>query len=177
MICGAGGIVKKTRHADEASLKNFKGLGEIALFDHLERTPESQPLLQMAHWQKLEIENYVCTREILLQYAFDPSGSAEDDLVQRAEGRGRRQAMEAAIARTEAALIDLNKGSPWDAGFKVSDDFLAPLFATFYRTLKLSNTMLKTNFHRIAAVLHKDEVHPEVIGMLDAIVAQATLAG
>ena len=153
------------------------GLKGFALFDHLERAPESQPALGMAHWRKREIENYVCTREILLRYAFDPSGSAEDDLVQRAEGQGRRQAMEAAISRTEAALLDLNKGSPWEASFKVSDDFLAPLFANFYGNLKLSNTMLKTNFHRIAAVLHKDEVHPEVLAMLDAIFAQANQAG
>ena len=125
-------------------------------------------------WKKRESENYICRREILVRFAFDPSGREEDNLVLRAEGSGRVQAMERAIHEIEGALRILGK-DPWAADCKVSDEFLTPLFANYYGKLGLPNSMLKTNFHRIAAVMKPDEIHPEITEILSEILLYSQL--
>lgn len=89
--------------------------------------------------------------------------------------------MTQAIADMERALATLNKGSPWDADAKVSDDFLVPLFRAYYKKLDLPNLMAKRNFHLLAEHVPMAEIDPEVVEKLDAIAetaaqADATLA-
>jgi hypothetical protein len=42
--------------------------------------------------------------------------------------------MEESIVEIEGAMETLGKGSPWSPDTKVSDDFLDPLFAAFFRS-------------------------------------------
>ena len=68
------------------------------------------------------------------------------------------------------------RGSPWDAGVKVSDEFLTPLFEAYFQKLGLPNLMRKKNFHQLAEYIPIDEIDPEVGEKLDAIASVAQSA-
>ena len=67
----------------------------------------------------------------------------------------------------------LGRGSPWSSGAKVSDDFLTPLFVSYFQRLGLPNLMHKSNFHQLAKYVPEDEIDPEVTQKLDSIVEVA----
>ena len=58
--------------------------------------------------------------------------------------------MHAAIDEIESALKALGKPSPWSEDIKASDEFLDPLFASYFKRLDLPNLMAKKNFHELA---------------------------
>ncbi len=148
------------------ALPNLKG---VAIFDRLERPmPESGPL-EFLMWKKQEIENYLCTPATLESYA---RGFMPEDLFTES----RLGSMRKAIAEIEEALKRLNKGSPWDADIKASDDFLIPLFSAYYNKLGLPNLMAKKQFYELASLVPEEEIDPEVREKLDAIVAVAKSA-
>lgn len=159
---------------------HFSGLQEAepqlrgyALFDHLDKNLEDSPHLPMRMWKRNEIENYVSTRPLLLRFAINPRGlEVENDLVEIAEASKRHDAMEISIQEMEAALNIIGKNA-WSPHMRASEDFLTPLFRNYYKALQLPNDMAKTNFHRIAAVMQPDDVDPEIVEVLDAIVAAA----
>jgi len=64
----------------------------------------------------------------------------------------------------------LRKGSPWSADTKVSDDFLDPLFETFFKKLGLPNLMRKTDYHVLAQHVPRDDIDDEILRVLDMIV-------
>lgn len=165
----------------------FRGLREavphllgIALFDRLERPmalqSDASALTEMC-WQRMEIENYICTRSSLLSWARSLAGDDEADLFANAERTRLSEAMESAIAATEAALATLGKPSPWSPDIKASDDFLDGLFGLFLdRAAIPRETMYKKEYHRLADHLPLDEVAPEVLEKLDAIAHVARAA-
>ena len=88
--------------------------------------------------------------------------------------------MRKSIDEIESALKTLGKGSPWSTDIKASDDFLTPLFETYFGTLDLPNLMAKKNFCELAEHVPEDEIDPEIRDKLDAIASvaeQATAAG
>jgi len=84
--------------------------------------------------------------------------------------------MRKCIQEIEVALKTLGKGSPWDEGTKVSDDFLTPLFEQYFKRLGLPNVMAKKNFHELAVLVPVDRIDPEIKEKLDAIVDVASSA-
>ena len=149
-----------------------------ALFDRLEGgPPEDGGTLLHLVWERREIENYFCVPAALEAYAR--ASAAEDapmPLFTRAEADKRLRAMRAAAADVEQAMRTLGKGSPWDAGVKVSDEFLTPLFEAYFQKLGLPNLMRKKNFHQLAEYIPIDEIDPEVGEKLDAIASVAQSA-
>ena len=157
--------------------KHFYGLREakrdlvgFALFDRLEQQLEDRPELRTWMWKKREIENYLCQRQILLDWAAK-GGELEAGMpLLAAQSQSRwLEKMEEAIAELEGAMAKMRKGSPWSSDAKVSDDFLGPLFDEFFTKLGLPNLMRKSSFHELASYLSKDQIDPEVAQVLDAI--------
>ena len=70
--------------------------------------------------------------------------------------------MEASIGEVEKAMTTLGKGSPWSADTKVSDDFLDPVFASFFKRLNLPNLLRKTDYHVLARHLRAEDLDPEM---------------
>ncbi len=70
----------------------------------------------------------------------------------------------------------LGKPSPWSPDTKVTDDFLNPLFQMFFERRGLPNLMQKSNYHVLAKFISREEVDPEVVRVLDAIVETAQKA-
>lgn len=81
----------------------------------------------------------------------------------------RVKAMAESVTEIEQAFMKLDKGSPWDADVKVSDDFLRPLFSTYFKKLHLPNLMEKKSFYVLAAYVPEHERDPEIGEKLDEI--------
>ena len=123
-------------------------------------------------WKRREIENYLCHKEVLIAWAKDKGEETEGPLF----SHQWVHTMEEAIAETEKSLETLGKGSPWSPETKVSDDFLNPLFDTFFEKLNLDNLMQRTNYHTLVQYVSSDEIDAEVSDVLDAILEVANLA-
>ncbi len=155
----------------------FPGLRGIALFDKLGRQlHDGSPLVELM-WERNEIENYVTTRRTLEGYAASTAKeTAAGPLFEKSEQVRRIEAMREAINAIEGALKKLGKGSPWDPDLKVSNEFLDPLFADYFERLNLPNVMPKKSYYELARHVPKDEIEPEVVANLDAIVQVAGTA-
>ena len=156
----------------------FPDLKAIALFDRLEREPPYDAYMQIMTWSRREIENYLCSEETLKRYAL-AAIDHEQPLFAISERERSARAMRDAIQEIQSAVRTLGQGSPWSADFKVSDDFLTPLFSLYFRKLELPNLMNKKDFYELAEYVPLDEIDDEVSEKLDAIAqvaAQATPA-
>lgn len=159
----------------QVAQSHFHGLREacpslqgVALFDRMSiRRSDSDPLVQLV-WSRREIENYLCSRATLTAYA-----GASEPLPGPLEAYSRQQVMRESIEQISSAMDTLGRGSPWSSGAKVSDDFLTPLFVSYFQRLGLPNLMHKSNFHQLAKYVPEDEIDPEVTQKLDSIVEVA----
>ena len=149
----------------------FPNLKGVALFDRLENEPVSNPHLTHLVWNRREIENYLCTRRSLETYArrFENDGRGMT-LFGQADVERRLIAMRDAIEEVSRALETLGRASPWDVDLKVSDEFLTPLFQSYFDKIEIENLMLKKSFYELADCIPEDEIDSEISEKLDAIV-------
>ena len=161
-------------HGLREAIPDLKG---VALYDRLELGPPDDPPLRHLVWNRREIENYLCTEATLQAYARTTAGAAQPmPLFTGPEVDDRLGAMNEAIEEIGKALQTLGKGSPWDRDLKASDEFLAPLFKTYFEKLGLPNLMSKKNFYELAHCVPQAEIDPEIGDKLDAIAAVAETA-
>ncbi len=152
------------------SRRHFYGLREarpdlygFALFDRLNLPPGGGEVLREHSWRRREIENYLCSRDIMLRWVerqfplFLPS-------------------MEDAISEIENARRVLGQTSPWDEDTKVSDEILAPLFHSFYEKTGMAGHVSKSDYHFLVEYMETTEIDEEVAAVLDAIVDVASQA-
>ena len=149
----------------------FPALKGIAVLDRMEVSVPESSGLECLTWRRREIENYICSRATLENYATETAVSdVAGPLFAQSERSRRLDAMREAINEVERALQTIGRGSPWDANTKVSDDFLTPLFSAYFTKLEMPNLMNKSNFHELAKYVPDDEIDPEISHVLDAIV-------
>ena len=161
----------------QGALNHYYGLREAlpslkgaALFDRpVGGMPDPGELTRLT-WKRREFENYICSQATLEEYA---SRSAEADVPEPLfaiqEANRRLEAMRSAIGEVQDAMNTLGRGSPWSPDTKVSDDFLTPLFQTYFRELNLPNLMSKKDFYELATFVPDDEIDVEVSEKLDVI--------
>jgi len=138
----------------------------LAIYDRLDHVPPNDPNLIQLMWRRREIENYLCQREVLLDFAADGGKR----YMGARSANAWRSSMEERITEIEQALLTLKGSSPWEPDIKVSEDFLDSLFKNFYEKLQLPNLMTKTHYHHLAAYIAPDAIDTEVCEKLDAIV-------
>ncbi|MBM3457465.1 MAG: ATP-binding protein [Armatimonadetes bacterium] len=141
----------------------------FALFDRLDRRLSTGSPLEERMWTRREIENYLCSRDLLLTWAVQLGVQQYGPLFAGAW----REEMEAAIQELKAALQVLGKGSPWSPDLKVSDEFLTPLLDRFYRRVGLPELAGKANLHILAQALRPEHLDAEITEVLDALLAAA----
>lgn len=157
--------------------RHFHGLREasptlrgVALFDRLDSGVGDISPVECLSWERHEIENYLSSRTTLRAFA---EASSMDDLpgplFAAAERQRRVNAMDAAIDEIESALKTLGRPSPWSEDIKASDEFLDPVFASYFKRLDLPNLMAKKNFHELVACVPEIEIDPEIRVKLDVI--------
>ena len=160
--------------------QHFWGLKEakpdlvgVCVFDRLERDlPDNLGAVGL-QWSKREIENYLCKKDVLLAYAHH---ERPDDLFALAEATRRKEAMEHAIQEVSTALKTLRQPDPWSADTKATDDFLDPLFDEYFERLGLPKLLRKSDYHELARLVPRDQVDPEIVEKLEAIVTVARKA-
>jgi hypothetical protein len=94
--------------------------------------------------------------QFLLRRAEEPCSSSTD-----------RELAREAITRP---LVEPGKPDPWGPDIKASDEFLDPLFRSFFAKLALPNLMAKTDYHTLAPFVPAGQIDPEVREKLDRIV-------
>lgn len=147
----------------------------IAIFDNLNKELDSsEPLIEVM-WQRREIENYFCLKKVFIEFA---KSLAEDSgpLFHEVNEAKNINAMNESIKELENALDKLGKGSPWDSNFKVSDNFMAPLFRTFSQELQMPLVLRKNEFHKLVKYIKESQIDTEIIEKLDLIVQIASKA-
>ena len=150
--------------------RHFYGLREaypelqgFALFDRLVLPDGTNEALSEHSWQKREIESYFCFRDLLIRWA-----QMQFPLFLGYMGD--------AISEVENARRVLGQPSPWDGDAKVSEDFLAPLFRSFYEKTGITGHIAKSDYHFLVAYMEVSEIDPEVVRVLDSIVSVAPKA-
>ncbi len=163
----------------QKSRDHFNGLREakndlvgIALFDRLDRALQPNENLNELMWARREIENYLCTPEVLRAWAIH---DVADDLFGVAERGRRQQAMEQAIAEV-THLLEIDEKSPWSLDVKATDEVLDRVFRVFFKEMELPLTFRKRDYHLLAGFLSRQQIEPEIVEKLDAIVATAARA-
>ena len=118
-------------------------------------------------------------RATLEAHARSAAQAAPGPLFTESEAARRLLAMRSAISKVESALATLGKGSPWDPDLKASDEFLTPLFKSYYDKLGVPNLMAKKSFYELADYVPDSEIDPEISEKLDAIarVAESVTPG
>ena len=148
--------------------QHFYGLREacpdlcaFALFDRLNLPDGGSSVLGEYSWQKREIENYLCTKDVLLRWVNDQFPLFH-------------QKMQEAISEVESARRILGQTSPWDVDTKASEESLAPFFRTFYEKIGILGQVPKSDYHFLVRYMDTSDVDPEVVAVLDAIVDVAS---
>ena len=168
-------FVHYVANAPSKARDHFFGLREakpnlvgIAVFDSLSQDLDQNGPLCELKWRQREIENYLCFRETLLAYAGEVDG--EPGPLFEPQLRERQTiAMEQAIDEVTGALRTLGRPDPFGPAVKASDDFLDPVFQSYFNKLQVRNLMQKTDYHILARFVPRDQIDPEIIEKLDLI--------
>ena len=140
----------------------------LAIYDKIGFTLEQKEGLTQMMWSKREIENYICNKDVLIEYA---RGKYEDDIFLHSQSEHRAHIMAETIKEFEDAIQLTKNQSPWDDDFKISDDFLDPLFSKYHEKLGLpANTLRKNAYFELVELLPKEKIHSDIIGTLNLIV-------
>jgi ABC-type arginine transport system ATPase subunit len=157
--------------------EHFYGLREarpdllgVAIYDRLEVSLPDDPNLRQWMWRRRELENYLCQRETLLDFA-EKAPPEPGPLFEGA----RRRAMEEAINKVDQALRTLGK-DPWGPDVKAGDEFLDPLFRQFYSLLGIENLMTKTHYWKLAEFVCPEAVDQDIRDALNLIAEVAERA-
>ena len=151
-----------------------KDLVGFCLFDHISDKLHTHPELIEYAWDQREIENYIISsKQVLIDRARDEAAEHAGGIL---SSEDCISIMEERITEIEKARETLGQESPWSPNTKVSTDFLDPLFASFYKKLELPNLMQKTNYHTLVRYVKSDQIDPEVVDVLDAILEVANRA-
>ncbi len=173
-VCYVGDQPKNAR-------KHFNGLREaktnligFALFDRLDRT-DLNPTGNLAEhmWARREIENYLLPEVSLERYAQQQGSSLyKGELFESSEANRWEEAMTNALSdRVPPAALRNPQDSYW-LNTKISDNLLAPVFSAFSQTVGPQGNLAKAEYYRLARCLEPEEVHKDVVAVLDAIAAQ-----
>ncbi|HEY1933936.1 MAG TPA: AAA family ATPase [Acetobacteraceae bacterium] len=152
--------------------QHFGGLREarpdlvaFALFDRLERGLPASFMIPAHCWHKCEIENYIFSRDVMLNFA---RGREPNDLVGQAIRSQRLDAMDKALRDVEEAfrILDID---PWSDDVKVSERVIPAIFSNYYRHLGIKNEMSKADFHSLVEYNTLTSIDPEVTEVLDRL--------
>jgi predicted ATPase len=143
-------------------------LAGVAIFDSItQELSDGGPLFEVK-WRRREIENYLCYPETLLAYA-EHIESAPGPLFMEPLRDRQRAAMQEAMNEVSAALRVLGRPDAFSAEVKASDDFLTPVFQSYFEKLGIRNLMQKTDYHVLTKFVPRDRIDPEIIEKLDLV--------
>jgi len=140
----------------------------VAIFDRIQADLNIEWPLYETMWNKREIENYFCLKEVFLNYAASLSENS-GPLFEEITRKKNIDIMNESIKDLESAIFTLGKGSPWTDDFKVSDEFMEPLFRKFSEKLSVPLVLRKNEFYKLINFLPDDFDKKEISEKLDLI--------
>ncbi len=147
----------------------------VAIFDRISQEDDSASPLSILKWKQAEIENYLCFPETLLGYA-DQTEDAPGPLFESSQRERQVEAMKQAISEVTGALRTLGRPDPFGPDLKVTDEFLDPVFKSYFSKLEIRNLMQKTDYHALTYLVPIQMIDPEVSQKLDKVVEVAKKA-
>jgi hypothetical protein len=129
----------------------------------------SNDFLNEIMWTRREIENYFCSEAVLLAWA---AHDTPDDLFGLAERENRLRAMNEAIAEV-TQLLEIDDKDPWSPDVKATDEVLDRVFRVFFKKVNLPLSFRKRDYHLLVGFLAREQIDPEVVAKLNAIVQVA----
>ena len=84
--------------------------------------------------------------------------------------------MQRSIDEVAAALRVLGRADPFGPDVKASDDFLGPVFQSYFEKLGLRNMVQKTDYYGLARLVPREKIDPEIGAKLDRIVTVSSRA-
>lgn len=160
-------LARNRFHGLKEAVPNLRG---FALFDRLDRVPETGADLVVRCWSRREIENYLCQPQTLVAWARETGGArAIGGLFELAEADRWEQAMRDEMARLVPPVALEDPDDPYWIETKATDQLLDRLFAGFFRRLGLENLMRKSNYHVLAEYVAESDISAEVHAVLEDI--------
>lgn len=157
-----------------------RDLAGIAILDRQESLLEDRGPLRIETWRRREIENYLCTPEVLEEYArklaVDSPEGKTGPLFSNTLAEEWVELMKKVIKDQMPPAAFREPSHPWWSDVKATDDFLDLVFEEFYSELELPNLMRKSDYHRLARFTSRETLDPEVGQKLDMIVEVAKSA-
>jgi hypothetical protein len=170
-----GNVPSLARAHFEGLKAAYPKLRGVLIIDKTDAVLQEGSLVEMM-WRRREIENYLLVPAAILRFC---SQAAKDTFGSSAESGDTHllfgqtlevQTLFKKVSRISDEEFDAPlKDSPFLLDTKASEVILEPFFKEFYRMIGKYNVMPKNAFYRIAAVMEKEEIHPDVIEKLDAI--------
>jgi hypothetical protein len=131
----------------------------VALFDRLNKVSKD-PNLAILSWMKRDIENYFAYPDVIVRYLKNRPDPATDDMI---------TLMTECLVDAIPPRAYRDRNDRWWSETKMSDDFLEPLFADFFKKSGQKVLLNKGGYYEIARYIHPEEIEPEVIEKLDII--------
>lgn len=163
---------------------HFQGLREakpdligLVIVDRVGKTyPGSDPL-PVIQWQRREIENYLCFPDVLEAYAAGLAAErSAGPLFESVDIEQFRDVMRRCLEDRVPPAALRDPSDRWWLDVKASDDFLNPVFESFFQLLKLPNLMNKTDYHRLAELVSPEKIDPEIFLALERVLSVASSA-
>jgi energy-coupling factor transporter ATP-binding protein EcfA2 len=149
----------------------------LAVMDNFGREAQGSTQLPIIQWKKREIENYLCFPIVLEDYAANLAAERSvGPLFESVEVAHFRDVMHRCVEERVPPVALRNLADRWWDTVKASDDYLDPVFESFFQELGLPNLMRKSDYHRLADLVPAELIDPEVTLVLDRIVEVANSA-
>lgn len=146
---------------------NLKG---IAIFDNIDTELQPHDALQEIMWEKAEIENYFCQKEVLNRYAKSNAREEHGGLFEQSIADN----MNTVIGDIEKAKKTLQQVGIFDKTTKGSEA-LKQILSAYSKKTRVTPMLSKGDYYTLIEHLKKDEIDKEVIAKLDAICAIAKI--
>ena len=144
----------------------------VAIFDRIDKSLNKKGPLREMMWTKREIENYICNKDVLLEFAKSLKVDVGPLFDQSEEGLHTTRAMEESISDMEKALKTLGK-EPWSDDIKASDEFLDPLFKNYSSRLDIPLIIRKREYYQLVKFAQENTFDKEVTDKLNVILEVA----
>jgi len=149
----------------------------LVVMDDFGREAHGSTQLPIIQWKKREIENYLCFPSVLEDYAARLAAERSvGPLFESVEVARFREVMHRCVEERVPPVALRNPADRWWDTVKASDEFLDPVFESFFEELGLPNLMRKSDYHRLADLVPAEAIDPEVTVVLDKIVEVALSA-
>ncbi len=152
----------------------YPELKGIVITDRLDvRLPNLSSVLPELQWRRREIENYLLVWSAMERTFWQEAESNRNwDPLNSLDLFKQQHAKELKEMLTTNFLVSAALEQPDHPDLinkKGSEEVLAPFFKQAFARFGIYNTLAKGDFYKIAAKMKKDEIHADVIKMLDDI--------